>query len=159
MESDWFDRITVALGVLMLNSILVVGILQVLGRYVSVPFEITWTYEVARTLLALMTILALPYMFKTEADISFVPVLERITTKTNELLLVRNVLMAFLSAVFVVSAHRATTISGDTTLPLIDWFKIGWGYSFFGVSAAVLLIVIAFNTRQRISDIRGDSSV
>jgi len=158
MASDWFDRITVALGVLMLNGMLIVGLLQVLGRYVSIPIGITWTYEVAQTLLALMTILAIPYMFKNEGDISFVPVLKRVTTRTNELLLIRNVLMAFLAVVFVVSAHRATTVSGDTTLALVDWFKIAWAYSFFGVSAAVLLIAIAFNTRQRIVAIRGDSS-
>lgn len=159
MESDWFDRITVALGVLMLNCMLIVGILQVLSRYISFPIEIYWTYEVARTLLALMTILAIPYLFKNEADISFIPVLKRITSRTDEFLLIRNVLMAFLSAVLVVSAYRATMVSGDVGLPMISWFKVGWGYTFFGVSAAVLFVVVAFNTRRRLREIRGGSNV
>lgn len=155
MALDWLDRITTVIGVITLNAMLIVGLLQVLTRYVSFPIELYWTYEVARTLLALMTIAAIPYLFKNEADISFLPVLERITDRTDRFLLLRNVLVAFLAVTLVVSAYQATVVSGDVSLPLINWFKVGWGYSLLGVSAALLLVVVALDTRDRIRAIRG----
>ncbi|MFA1610663.1 TRAP transporter small permease subunit [Halobellus rubicundus] len=154
MGTDWFDRITVAIGVLLLHVMLVVGVVQVLSRYVSFPIDLYWTYEVARTTLALLSILAIPYLFKNNADISFLPVLRRITDRTDQLLLVRNVLMGGLSVVLVWSAYVAAQTAGDTGLPLISWFKVGWGYLFFGVSAAVLLVAVLDDTRRRLGEIR-----
>ncbi|WP_336338646.1 TRAP transporter small permease subunit [Haloarcula brevis] len=159
MTGGWFDRITVAIGVLMLNVMLVVGLLQVLSRYFSFPVPLYWTYEIARTFLALMTIIALPYMFKNESDISFLPVLKRITERTDELLLLRNVFVAVLAAVLVVSAYLAAVLEGDVSLPMIGWFKIGWGYTLLGVSAAFLLGVIILDTKDRLSTLRGDADV
>lgn len=155
MESDLFDRITVAIGVIMLNLMLVVGILQVLNRYVEFPIGLYWTYEVARTTLAMMTIIALPYLFKNDSDISFLPVLQRVTSRTDELLLARNVLMSFLAIVLVWSAYLAYGTAGDTGLPMIGWFKIGWGYLLFGVASALLLVVVLSDTRQRVGEILG----
>jgi TRAP-type C4-dicarboxylate transport system permease small subunit len=159
MTGGWFDRITVAIGVVMLNIMLVVGLLQVLSRYFSFPVPLYWTYEIARTFLALMTIIALPYMFKNESDISFLPVLKRITSRTDELLLLRNVFMAVLAAVLVVSAYLAAVLEGDVSLPMIGWFKIGWGYTLLGVSAALLLGVVILDTKRRFGALRGDADV
>lgn len=159
MTGGWFDRTTVAIGVVMLNVMLVVGLLQVLSRYFSFPVPLYWTYEIARTFLALMTIIALPYMFKNESDISFLPVLKRITSRTDELLLLRNVFVAGLAAILVVSAYLATVLEGDVSLPMIGWFKIGWGYTLLGVSAALLLGVIILDTKNRLSALQGDADV
>ncbi|QCC48053.1 TRAP transporter small permease [Halobellus limi] len=159
MGSDWFDKVTVAIGVIMLNAMLVVGVVQVLNRYVEVPFELYWTYEVARTTLALMTIVAIPYLFRNDADISFLPVLRRVTSRTDRFLLVRNVLMALLSVIFVWSAYVAYGTAGDTGLPTISWFKVGWGYLLFGVAAAILLVVVIGDTKRRVEQIRGGSDV
>jgi len=159
MTGEWFDRITAAIGVIMLNIMLVVGLLQVLSRYFTFPVPLYWTYEIARTVLALMTIIALPYMFKNESDISFLPVLRRITTRTNELLLLRNVFMAFLAGILVVSAYLATVLEGDVSLPMIGWFKIGWGYTLLGVSSALLLGVIILDTKTRLGGFQGDTDV
>jgi len=155
MGTDWFDRVTVAIGVILLHIMLVVGVVQVLSRYVSFPIDLYWTYEVARTTLALLSILAIPFLFKNNADISFLPVLRRITDRTDQLLLARNVLMGFLAVVLVWSAYVAAETSGDTGLPLISWFKVGWGYLFFGVSAAVLFVAVVDDTRRRLGEIRG----
>lgn len=155
MSLDWFDRLTTAVGVIMLAVMLVVGMLQVLSRYISFPIDLFWTYEVARTLLTLMTIIALPYLFKNNSDISFLPVLERITSRTDEMLLVRNVLMGFLALVLVVSAYQAAVVTGDVGLPMIGWFKLAWGYSLLGASAALLFVMVLIDTKQRIGDIRG----
>lgn len=155
MELDSFDRIIEAIGVVMLNLMLVVGILQVLNRYITFPIGLYWTYEVARTTLAMMTIIALPYLFKNNSDISFLPVLKRVTSRTDELLLARNALMAFLTVVLVWSAYLAYGTAGDTGLPMIGWFKIGWGYLLFGVSSAILFVVVLSDTRQRLVNIRG----
>lgn len=159
MASDWFDRLTVAIGVIILNIMLVVGILQVLNRYVTMPISVYWTYEVARTLLALMTIIAIPYLFKNESDISFLPVLKRITTRTDILLILRNVFMLVLAGVLVWSAYAATLVAGDQGLPMIGWFKVGWGFSLVGISALLLIIMIGIDTRNRVRDIRGDTNV
>ncbi|WP_336022282.1 TRAP transporter small permease [Halobellus salinisoli] len=159
MGSDWFDRVTVGIGVIMLNIMLVVGLLQVVSRYVDLPASLPWTYEVARTTLALMTIIGLPYLFKNDSDISFLPVLQRITTRTDQLLLARNVLMAFLSVLLVWSAYVAAQTAGDTGLPLISWFKVGWGYLLFGASSAVLFVVVVNDTRERVGDILGGNNV
>ncbi|WP_144901454.1 TRAP transporter small permease [Halobellus captivus] len=159
MASDWFDRVTVAVGVIMLNIMLVVGLLQVVNRYIDLPVSLPWTYEVARTTLAFLAILGIPYLFKNDSDISFLPVLRRITSRTDQLLLVRNVLMAFLSALLVWSAYVATGTSGDTGLPLLSWFKVGWGYTFFGVAAAVLFVVVVTDTKQRVGNLIGGNDV
>ncbi|WP_049987075.1 TRAP transporter small permease [Halobellus rufus] len=155
MASDWFDRITVVVGVIMLNVMLVVGLLQVLNRYIDLPASLPWTYEVARTTLAMLSIIAIPYLFKNDADISFLPVLRRVTSRTDQLLLVRNVLMAFFSVVLVWSAYLAAQTAGDTGLPLISWFKVGWGYLLFGAASAALFVVVLTDTKQRVGDIIG----
>lgn len=159
MEGDWFDKVTVAIGVIMLNAMLVVGVVQVLNRYVEIPMELYWTYEVARTTLALMTIIAIPYLFRNDADISFLPVLRRITSRTDQFLLIRNVLMGALSVILVWSAHLAYGTAGDTGLPTISWFKVAWGYLLFGVAAAALFVVVIGDTKRRIDEIRGESDV
>jgi|GEM_PF-6614012 len=159
MTPDWFDRITVAIGVIMLNVMLVVGVLQVLSRYIDFPIALYWTYEVARTFLTLMTIVSIPYLFKNESDISFLPVLKRLTNRTDQMLLLRNLLVGFLAAVLVVSAYQAWVVAGDQSLPMIGWFKIGWGYLFVGLSASVLLLVILVDTRDRIDEFRGETNV
>ncbi|MFB6251059.1 MAG: TRAP transporter small permease [Halobellus sp.] len=159
MASDWYDRATVAVGVLLLNAMLVVGVIQVLNRYVGFPIELYWTYEVARTMLALMTILGIPYLFKRDGDISFLPVLRRVTSQTDRFLLVRNVLMSGLSIVLVWSAYLAYLTSGDTTLPTVTWFKIAWGYVFFGAAAAILFVIVVSDTKRRLEEVLGGSDV
>ncbi|GKZ15202.1 hypothetical protein HAL_30830 [Haladaptatus sp. T7] len=134
---------------------LVVGLLQVVSRYITFPIDLNWTYVVARTALALMTIIALPYLFQNEADISFLPVLKRIITRTDQVLLVRNILMAFFSATLVLSAYRATSVSGDTALPMIEWFKVGWAYNLIALSAACLFIVVVLDTHKRVTEFLG----
>lgn len=155
MALDWFDRITEVIGVVLLNLMLVVGLIQVINRYIDLPASLPWTYEVARTTLAFLTIIGLPYLFKNDSDISFLPVLRRITSHTDKLLLLRNVLMICLSIILVWSAVVATRTAGDTGLPLLGWFKVGWGYSLFGVSAAVLLLVVLDDTKRRIGAVLG----
>lgn len=159
MESDWYDNVTAAIGVIILNGMLAVGIIQVISRYVNVPIELYWTYEVASTLLALMTIVAIPYLFRNEADISFLPVLKRITSTIDRFLLIRNVLMGALSVVLVWSAYLAYGTAGDTTLATVNWFKIGYGYFVFGVIAAILFVFVVADTRRRIENVRGGSDV
>mgnify|MGYP000395095937 CR=1 FL=1 len=150
---------TVTVGVVLLNVMLVVGLIQVLNRYVEVPIDLYWTYEVARTILAMMTIIAIPYLFKNDADISFLPVLRRITSGTDRFLLIRNALMAALSVVLAYSAYLAYGTAGDTGLPTVSWFKVGWGYLLFGVAAVVLLVVVIGDTKRRIDEIRGGTDV
>lgn len=123
------------------------------------PFAVYWTYEAARTLLALMTIIAIPYLFKNESDISFLPVLRRITTRTDKLLIIRNVFMGFLAIILVWSGHLAFGIAGDQTLPSISWFKIRYGYGLFAVASAILLIYIVSDMRKRITQILGEDNV
>ncbi|WP_231189102.1 TRAP transporter small permease subunit [Haladaptatus sp. DYF46] len=155
MAQNWLDRITTTIGVVLLNVMLVVGLLQVASRYITFPIDLNWTYVVARTALALMTIIALPYLFQNEADISFLPVLKRIITRTDQVLFVRNILMAFFSATLVLSAYRATNVSGDTALPMIGWFKVGWAYNIIALSAACLFIVVVLDTRKRVTEFLG----
>ncbi len=159
MAQNWLDRITTAVGVVLLNVMLVVGLLQVVSRYIDFPFDLNWTYVVARTVLALMTVIALPYLFKNDADISFLPVLKRVITRTDQVLFVRNILMAFFSATLVLSAYQATGVSGDTALPMIEWFKVGWAYELVALSAAGLFIVIVLDTRKRVTEFLGSTNV
>jgi TRAP-type C4-dicarboxylate transport system permease small subunit len=159
MASDWYDRITVAIGVIMLNVMLAVGVLQVLNRYLPIPVPLTWTYEIGQTFLALMTIIGIPYLFKHDSDISFLPVLEQVTNRVDELMLIRNVFMLILGVVLVWSAVVATQIAGDQSLPNLSWFKVGWGFMLFGASAFVLIIMILFDTRDRAKELRGDTDV
>lgn len=159
MEYDWYDRITATIGVIMLTIMLAVGILQVLNRYLPVPIPLTWTYEVAQTFIGLMAIVGIPYLFRHDSDISFLPVLKRVTSRVNELMLVRNLFMLVLGTVLVRSAVLATRVAGDQSLPNLDWFKIGWGFMIFGASISILIIMIFVDTRDRIRELRSDTDV
>lgn len=159
MVSDGFDRVTVAIGVAMLYFMLAVGLLQVLNRYVDLPYSVYWTYEAARTTLALMTIIALPYLFKNDSDISFLPVLRRITDRTDAFLLIRNILVSVLALTLIWSAYVAAENAGNLGLPMISWFKVRWGYMLFGVSSALLFVMVLSDTKQRINRIRGGTDV
>lgn len=159
MASDYYDKITVAIGVIMLNGMLAAGVLQVSNRYFSIPFPLTWTYEVAQTLLGLMTIIGIPYLFKHDSDISFVPVLKRVTNRIDELMLIRNIFMLILGVVLVWSAIITTQIAGDQSLPNLSWFKVGWGFTLLGMSAFVLTIMVLLDSRNRIKELRGDTDV
>lgn len=159
MAPDWFDKTTIAIGVIMLHVMLIVGIIQVLNRYVGLPFGLQWTYEVARTFLALMTIIAIPYLFKNDSDISFLPVLRRVTTRTDEILLGRNVLVGVLAVILVWSSYLAFQTSGQVGLPLLRWFKVGWGYLLIGVCAAILILFIVVDTRERVTRALGGGDV
>jgi TRAP-type C4-dicarboxylate transport system permease small subunit len=156
MESDRFDLATVGLGILLLNLMLLVGLLRIIARFVELPINTYWTGGVLQTGLAFMTIVGIPYLFKNEADISFLPVLKRITSHTNILLLIRNGILVVFSAAMVWSSYLVYSIAGDRTLPTLQWFQIRWGYTLLGVSFAVLIGYILIDTRDRISKIWGD---
>jgi len=157
--ADMTDRITSALGVVFLNAMLVLGLMQVLRRYVAFPISIYWTGEVSRTFLAFMTIVSLPYLFKHESDISFLPLLKNVMPRLDALLFVRNLFLVFLSVVIVWSAFLAVGAAGDTGLPTLRWFKIKWGYALIGVSFAMLFLYILADTRARIQRFRGGGDV
>lgn len=159
MAQDWFDRTSSVVGVVLLSIIFVVGILQILNRYVGMPIDLYWTYEVARTLLAVLTLAGLPFLFKHDSDISFLPVLRRITERTDLFLLLRNVILLVFSAIMAWSAHLANNSTGNVGLPMIAWIKVGWGFLFLGVSFSILFIYILLDTRERISRIRGGADV
>jgi len=156
---DTIDRVTSALGVFFLNAMLILGLMQVLRRYVTFPISVYWAGEVSRTFLAFMTLVSLPYLFKHESDISFLPLLKNVMSRLDALLFVRNLFLVLLSAVIVWSAYLAVGAAGDTGLPTLRWFKIRWGYALIGVSFAVLLAYILADTRDRIEQFRGDSDV
>lgn len=156
---DTVDRVTAVLGVALLNAMLVLGLMQVLRRYVAFPISVYWTGEVSRTFLAFMTLVSLPYLFKHESDISFLPLLKNVVSRLDTLLLARNLFVIVLSVVFVWSAYLAVGAAGDTGLPTLRWFKIRWGYMLVGVSFATLLVYVVADTYDRIERLRGDSDV
>lgn len=143
----------------MLLVMLIVGIIQVLNRYVGLPWGLQWTYEVARTFLALMTIIAIPYLFKNNSDISFLPVLQRVTSRTDEILLARNIMVGLLAVILVRSSFLAYETSGQVGLPLLRWFKVGWGYLLIGVASAILFVLIVVDTRDRVTQALGGDDV
>jgi TRAP-type C4-dicarboxylate transport system permease small subunit len=159
MAQDRFDTVSTAVGVSLLGVILLVGIAQILNRYVGLPINLQWTFEVARTLLAFLTLAGLPYLFKHNSDISFLPVLQRITDRTDSFLLMRNVILLAFSVIMVRSSFLANSTTGDVGLPMIGWFKVGWGFLFLGLSFALLFVYVAMDTRDRLAAIRGQSNV
>lgn len=157
--TDVVDRVTSVLGVLFLNAMLILGLLQVLRRYADLPVSVYWTGELSRTFLAFMTLVSLPYLFKHESDISFLPLLKNVMPRLDALLFFRNLFLLLLSGVVVWSAYLAVGAAGDTGLPTLRWFKIWWGYALIGVSFAGLLVYVLADTRGRIKQFRGDSDV
>ncbi|MFC7205319.1 TRAP transporter small permease [Haloferax namakaokahaiae] len=159
MAQDWFDKLSIAVGVSLLGIILLVGIIQILNRYVGIPINLNWTFEVARTFLAFLTLAGLPYLFKHDSDISFLPVLQRITTRTDSFLLLRNVILLAFSVIMVWSSYLANNVTGDVGLPMIGWFKVGWGFMFLGLSFALLFVYVLIDTRDRLKVIKGEANV
>ena len=149
---ELFDRTTVLVGVVLLNVMFVLGLLQATARYVDLPFSVYWSGEVTRHLLAVMTIVAIPYLFKNDSDISFLPVLERLVTRLDLLLIIRNIFLLGFSIVLVYSSWLTYNISYQVTLPTLRWVKLRWAYAVFGVIAAIFFILIVIDTRTRIRE-------
>lgn len=147
------DKITILNGVVLLNLMLVLGILQILQRHVNVPVSLYWTGEISRTILAFLALATIPYLFKNEADISFLPVIKRVTSHTDAILLVRNIFLIFFSVIFVWSSFLAYQTSGGATLPTLRWFKLRWAFILTGLSFGSLLVYVLLDTRNRIRNV------
>ncbi len=150
--ADLYDRSTVLVGVILLNLMFVLGLLQATARYVDLPFSVYWSGEVTRHLLSVMTVIAIPYLFKNDSDISFLPVLERVVTRLDLLLIIRNIFLLGFSIVLVYSSWLTYNISYQVTLPTLRWVKLRWAYAVFGVIAMILFIFIVIDTRTRIQE-------
>ena len=150
--ADLYDRATVLVGFVLLNTMFALGLIQATARYVDLPFSVYWSGEVTRHFLSVMTIIAIPYLFKNDSDISFLPVLERIVTRMDVLMIFRNVFLLGFTVVLGYSSWLVYNISYQVTLPTLRWVKIRWAYAIFGAIAVLLFIFIIIDTRTRIRE-------
>lgn len=147
------DGFVLVISFVLFHVMLVVGAVQIINRYVGLPFGVYWAGEAARTAMVLLTLTLLPYLFYKELDISFLPILKKLSeARLNLVLLVRNLLLVGFSASMVWSAYLAYFQSAQTTLPTIGWFRLRWMYLFMGASFLVLLGYVLVDTKWKVQE-------
>lgn len=142
------------ISLLLFHLMIVTGTVQILDRYIGIPFSVYWAGEVTRTAMVFFTIVLLPYLFANQLDISFLPVLKQVFgARRKYVLLARNVFLLAFVSVMVYSSYTAYLQSGSIALPTLRWFRVRWVYLMMGVGFAGLDAYVLSDTVTRIQRI------
>ncbi|MFC6893606.1 TRAP transporter small permease subunit [Halopenitus salinus] len=126
---------------------LITGLIQIFNRFIDISVGLYWVGEITRTTLVFLTLVALPYLFKHNLDISFLPILERFSNETyNVLILVRNILLIGFLVIMVQSSYLSYYQVNSITLPTIRWFYIRWIYAVMAVSFGATIVYVISDT-------------
>jgi len=157
LRENKIDGITQALGIFLFHLMLFTGLIQIVNRFVNVSIPLYWAGEVTRTLMVFLTLVAVPYLFIHNQDISFLPVVEKLPARYyNTVILIRNLLVFIIAAIMVWSAYLSYFQSGDITLPTIQWFFIRWIYAAMGLAFFLLSIAVVVDTAKRFRTLVGE---
>lgn len=132
-------------GVLLLAVLVLLSALQIAARMIGV--SLPWPGQVAQYLLVAFTFLALPVLFRTGEDISFRPLLKRLSYgKRRMLYLFGNTVLALFFVFVAASATQAAEFRMGTGLSSVRWLKIGYVYLFMGLMMLVTILPIVEET-------------
>ena len=125
-------------GVVLLIVLFSLTALQIIARQVSV--SLPWPGQVAQYLLVAAVFLALPLLFRTKEDISFRPLLDKVSYETKrKLYLFGDGVLIILFVFVAVSATQAAQFTLGIGLSSVRWLRIGYVYLFIG---AIVLVTI-----------------
>lgn len=145
------DGVTLIVSLILFHLMLVMGSIQIINRYLDIPFSVYWAGEVTRTAMVFLTLMLVPYLFVHQLDISFLPVLKQIFGSHLEaVLLIRNLVLVVFSSLMVWSSYLSYIQSDAVTLPTVGWFLVRWVYLFMGLAFAVLLVYVLIDTKRKV---------
>ncbi len=146
------DGLVLVASIFLFHLMLVAGSIQIINRYVGIPFGVYWAGEVTRTAMVFLTLVLVPYLFVHQLDISFLPVLKQVFgTRRKYVLLVRNAFLSAFVALMVWSSYLAYLQSGDVTFPTVRWFPVRWVYALMGMAFLGLLGYVLIDTKRRMT--------
>lgn len=151
LSENTADGITLVVSVLLFHLMLVTGSIQIVNRYLDIPFSVYWAGEVTRTAMVFLTLMLVPYLFAHQLDISFLPVLKQLFgSRLEAVLLGRNVVLVVFAALMVWSSYLSYLQSRNVTLPTVRWFFVRWVYLFMGLAFAALLLYVLVDTKRKV---------
>jgi len=145
------DGVTLVVSLILFHLMLVMGSIQIINRYLDIPFSVYWAGEVTRTAMVFLTLMLVPYLFAHQLDISFLPVLKQIFgSRLEAVLLIRNLVLVVFSSLMIWSSYLSYLQSDAVTLPTVGWFLVRWVYLFMGLAFAALLVYVLVDTKRKV---------
>jgi len=146
-----FDATVQGIGFVVFHIMLLTASIRIVNRFFDVPISLFWVGEMTRTGLVVLTLVAVPYLFVHELDISFLPVVEKLPDHYyNTVLVIRNALLIVLSGVMVWSSYVSYEQSRDITLPTVQWFPVRWVYALMGVAFFSMLLFVLTDIKKKV---------
>jgi TRAP-type C4-dicarboxylate transport system permease small subunit len=146
-----FDALIQAVGFAVFHIMLLTASIRIINRFFHIPISLFWVGEITRTGLVVLALIAVPYLFVHELDISFLPVVEKLPERQfNTILVLRNALLIVLAGVMIWSSYLSYGLSGDITLPTVQWFPIRWMYALMGAAFVVMLLFVLVDIKNKI---------
>ena len=145
-----FDALIQGVGFVVFHLMLVTASIRIANRFFNIPISLFWVGEITRTGLVVLALIAVPYLFIHELDISFLPVVEKLPDQYfNTVLVLRNALLIILSTLMIWSSYVSYEQSGDITLPTVRWFPIRWIYALMGAAFFVMLLFVLTDIKNK----------
>lgn len=140
----------------------VLAVLQILMRFgtaQTIGFSVTWTGELTRYLLVLMTTVGVPYAMRTDAHISLRPLVEMLPDAISQpVLAVTNLLVVSLCLMVAYSAYVVSQSTLSQSLATLDWVKIGYAHVLIGLMFLLAAVIALEKTYEIVwNDPRGGS--
>lgn len=130
----------------------VLAVLQIVMRFVTaqtIGFSLTWTGELTRYLLVLMTAVGVPYAMRTDGHISIRPLVEKLPDPVStRVLAFTNVLVVALCVIVAYSAYVVAQRTISEPLPSIGWLKAGYAHWLLGLMFVLTAIVALEQTYE-----------
>lgn len=157
---DAIEKLCEYLGMALLCLMGVSAVLQIVVRFVAgEPFGLsfTWTGELTRYSLVLMTAFGVPYAMLTDAHISLRPLVEKLPDRyAAGVIALTNVLVVSLCLIVAYSTYVVSQRTLSQPLPSIGWLKEGYAHVVMGLA---FLVAAAIALHQAYALVAGDSTL
>lgn len=132
-------------GMALLCLMGVSAVLQIVVRFVTgelFGLSFTWTGELTRYSLVLMTAIGVPYAMLTDAHISLRPLVEKLPDRwATGMLALTNTFVAGLCFVVAYSSYVVAQRTLSQSLPSIGWLKEGYAHVLLGLAFVVTAVI------------------
>ena len=145
--ADRVEGLLGGLGRLILAVMGTIVALQILFRFVPIPFTAVWTTEIARYLLVIMTLTGVPYAMRRGNHISIRPLLRMLSSSRQQyLLVVSDILVIVMCAIVIRSGISILDRTLLQSLPTVGWLNVGYVMVYLIGMFALCILFIVENT-------------
>jgi len=116
----------------LLVAILLLLLLQIIARHLNMG--LAWTGQVGQYLLVLSVFVCTPILFRTQEDISFRPLLEKMEYQNKRKVYIFGNFLIMIFLLFAIfSAITASASSLNRGLSSVNWIRVGYAHIFIAI--------------------------